>query len=261
MSAQSATELLVTLRDAAPERFTLQNAAGLAAWCGSPEDWRASAAAKKRNRAMPDQTGPEGFLHVFGAPNPPTPSGIAFDDEFMQEDFEESILDPIGAGWFWDRFLFLWGEGVETYERCLEAWHFALPPHTERMVVGRNAYGALLVNFDHNDMTDNRLWVVDPFGGTTWNDDDTDFMCWVYANAPRREWRNFFDRSVYDAWLATEPGVNMAIEHALVPKLPIQLGGTFELSNFQLEPLVEYYENTAPIFEKNLRGGFEPGAE
>ncbi len=45
MSVERATELLVTLRGAAPERFTLQNAAGLAAWCGSPEDWRAAAAA------------------------------------------------------------------------------------------------------------------------------------------------------------------------------------------------------------------------
>ena len=210
---------------------------------------------------MSDPSGPEGFLEVFGPPDPATSAGISFENEFRQEDFEDDILGPIGAGWFWDRFLFLWGEGVQQYEPCLEAWSFALPPHTERLIVGRNAYGALLVNFHHNDLEGNRLYVLDPLHASVWNHDEIGFGHWVAAFAPRRDWRDFFDRSVYDAWLATDPPVQMELEHCLAPKRPIPLDGTMELDNFQLESIVDYYKSTGPIYKKAHEGGFEPGAD
>ncbi len=203
-------------------------------------------------------TGPEGFLEVFGRPDPAAPCGLSFEDELVGEIFEEDILAPIGAGWFWDRFLYLFGEGLDRYEACLDAWSFILPPHQERKIVGRNAYGALLVNLEPNDLSENRVWVVDPLHASVWTNGEVGLQNWVYAFAPSRDWRNFFDRSAYDAWLATDPPVQMELEHCLAPKHPLSLDGTMDLSNFQLEPIIGHYETTGPIYKKLREGGFEP---
>ncbi len=207
-----------------------------------------------------EATGPEGFLEVFGRPDPAVPCGLEYTDELVADIFTEDLLTPIGAGWFWDRFLFMWGEGLDALEPCVEAWSFMLPPHEEHKILGRNAYGALLLQLEPNDFGQQSIWTLDPLWASCWTDGETEHLRWVYGRAPRLWWRNFFDRSAYDAWLATEPPVRMELEHCLAPKAPLSLGGTMELDNFQLEPIIGHYETRAPIFRKLREGGFEPGA-
>ncbi len=72
-----------------------------------------------------------------------------------------SQKEKIGAGFFRDRFLSLFGEGLEHLSACLDAWSFLVPTNDDRLVVGRNAYGAIAYVDDTNGATP-RLRIVDP---------------------------------------------------------------------------------------------------
>src|SRR3954454_18474880 len=93
----------------------------------------------------------EAFSAAFGKPDPATPPGLHFESDGFHEIMWRRNVDKIGAGWFRDRFLYLFGEGLEPLHACLDAWSFLVPPATsERMIVGRNAYGAIAFLDDPN---------------------------------------------------------------------------------------------------------------
>src|SRR4051794_29059524 len=86
----------------------------------------------------------DAFLARLGRPDPAAPNGLHFADAYDQQWWAQ-IHAEIGSGWYQNRFLYLFGEGLDTLEPCLTAWSFLVPAGVERMIVGRNAYGALLV--------------------------------------------------------------------------------------------------------------------
>src|SRR4051794_23878413 len=90
--------------------------------------------------------GLEHFAKVFGSPKPRTPSGLHFSPRRALADVWNDLMYPdVGAGWYWDRFLYLFGPGLDELHACLDAWPFLVAPRRpDRMILGRNAYGAIL---------------------------------------------------------------------------------------------------------------------
>jgi hypothetical protein len=86
----------------------------------------------------------EAFVKAFGKPDPATPNGVTFSMPGLQGSWE-SLHKEIGSGWYRDGFLYLFGEGLDALKPCLEAWSFLVPPCDDRVIIGRNAYGAILV--------------------------------------------------------------------------------------------------------------------
>jgi hypothetical protein len=49
----------------------------------------------------------------------------------------------LGAGWFKNRFIYMFGPGLEPLKACLDAWSFLVEPKEDRVILGRNAFGAI----------------------------------------------------------------------------------------------------------------------
>ena len=61
----------------------------------------------------------------------------------------------------------------------------------------------------------------------------------------------FLDETVYQAWRQTSDN-HLAAGEILAITEPISLGGAFQLNNFQVEPIEEYFATTGPIYRKAL---------
>ncbi len=190
------------------------------------------------------------LIRAFGPPSPETPPGLHF-----RGDWEALVWRKLhaqsGAGYYWDRFLFLFGEGLERLHACLDAWSFVVPDDgVERMIVGRNAYGTLLVLESPNDAGPrSRIAVLDPIGVTYRRHPDIDFVGLIGHWLPEKQLPDLLDRGVYDAW-RSRTGRYLEPEHILAPKKPLGLGGAMQLDNFQDEEILTYYRTTAPIYAR-----------
>src|SRR5262249_60011919 len=103
----------------------------------------------------------ERFKGALGSPTQEVPSGMTFSSRGQQ-----MIWDSLGipAGWYKGRFLYLFGQELAQFQPCLDAWSFIVPPgHPDRMIIGRNAYGALLVLEDGNKPGAEHVYMLDPF--------------------------------------------------------------------------------------------------
>lgn len=204
------------------------------------------------------------FRYTLGAPDPEAPNGLTFTAGTYRRYWQRRMHPAVGSGWFRDRFLYLFGDGLESLRPCLEAWDFLVPrEHPDRLIIGRNAYGALLVleGAQHGPRTEERVFVLDPLGVQYWTDPglrlDTMILRWF----PRGLMGPFADDRVYRQWRSVSagpdwkavsyaPGANLELSEALAPIVPLTLGGEFELSNFQVEPIVEYYQRTGEIYRR-----------
>src|ERR1051325_5024768 len=127
----------------------------------------------------------ESFTKVFGKPDPAVHNGIDY------RIWNKVLYAEIGAGWFNDGFLYLFGEGMRFMEQCLDAWSFLVHPCDDRMIVGRNAYGALLVLDNKNTPEHERMWILDPFSVTFATDDTLDFVSTIARALPGGELATF----------------------------------------------------------------------
>ena len=75
------------------------------------------------------------FVAGLGRPRPRARSGLKFAG-FGQGVWDQLYAD-IGAGFYQDRFYYLFGEGVDRLSACLDAWSFIVPPRARRMLRGR----------------------------------------------------------------------------------------------------------------------------
>jgi hypothetical protein len=39
----------------------------------------------------------------------------------------DKLHSEVGAGWYRDRFLYLFGENLEEFRPCVDAWSFLMP--------------------------------------------------------------------------------------------------------------------------------------
>ena len=191
----------------------------------------------------------EAFVAALGRPDPAAPPGLSFPDPVDQESWDY-LYPEVGAGYYLNRFLYLFGENVRSLQPCLEAWSFLLPPGNARVILGRNAYGALLILESANlSWVKARVYVLDPIGVVYRRNAQAAlgnlFGYWL----PNRALPNFFNSDIYDEWVA-KSGRYLADDEILGIKLPPGLGGSLALDNFQPEPIVRYYQTTGPIYAK-----------
>jgi hypothetical protein len=192
----------------------------------------------------------EKFLNALGKPDPaePASNGLVFSSGAAQRSWN-IVQQEIGSGWYLDHFLYLFGEGLETLQPCLDAWPFLVPPHPDRMIIGRNAYGALLVLENGNTMGTDLVRVLDPFTATYGGDPNLNLTSLVGRWLPNRVLEDFMDDRAFQAWVKANDAVP-ELDDVLGWKIPKGLGGTMDLDNLQLDGIVDYYQTTAPIYAK-----------
>ena len=190
----------------------------------------------------------DAFTKAFGRPDPAAPNGLHFGPAL--EDAWQSLYSEMGAGWFRDGFLYMFGEGLDALEPCLEAWSFLVPPCDDRIIFGRNAYGAILVLDNANDPEGGRerVFLLDPVT-VTFDGDPRWRLRNVISNwMPRGNLPTFTDDSAYRAWKDANGVDRLDLDDVLGIKVPKPLGGELVADNLQLDGIVEYYQTTAPIY-------------
>lgn len=195
--------------------------------------------------------GSDAFINSIGKPDIATPNGIHF-KKASGKIVWESLHEEIGSGWFLNRFLYLFGEELDQLEPCLNAWSFLVRPGIERMIIGRNAYGALLVA---EEPTKKGfvcpVYLLDPITVRYWHDPNLDFGSLIGYWLPEGQLLGFLDCSLYEAWVKVT-GDFLALDEVLGIKVPISLGGEITPENFQIERIIEYYQTTGPIYAEAL---------
>ena len=166
----------------------------------------------------------------------------------MNRGLSEAFLAEVGAGWFCDRFLYLLGEGLTELSACLEAWAFVVPPNPNRVIIGRNAYGAILVLDNASLPRIERVFVLDPFTVSYEEVPNARFVSFIGRALPEGEMEAFLDDRAYRAWLEQHHADRLEPQHVLGVKVPKGLGGELVPDNLQLEHIITYYQSTGPIY-------------
>jgi len=193
----------------------------------------------------------EVFISTFGKPDPAVPCGISFKGHNLAF-FWDELQQEIGSGWFLDRFVYLFGEGLDDFQVCLDAWRFLLPDNKERMVVGKNAYGAMLVAEEPSKHAlSSPIGILDPLTVSYQTDPNLIFSNLIGFYLPEKKLSQFLNTSLYDAWRKTLND-ELELHEILAIKVPLTLGGKMEASNFQPENIVDYYQTTADIYKNNI---------
>lgn len=190
----------------------------------------------------------QSFVPVFGAPAPSVSPALRFRDSFVQGVWERIYADT-GAGWFRDRFLLLFTKSLDRLKPCLDAWSFLVPAARDRVIVGRNAYGALLVVENANDMDTQHAYVLDPFLAVYWTAPSMHLFNMIGKWLPENRIPNFLDDRVYKSWVKKRKAP-LPDNVILAPKVPMGLGGKMAVSNVQEEDIVDFYKTSGPIYEK-----------
>jgi hypothetical protein len=185
------------------------------------------------------------FIRRFGRPSPRVESGLVFKDPLKQILWEQVYAD-IGAGWFLDRFVYLFGPGLERLRPCLEAWSFIVPSgHPDRMILGRNAYGALLV-MEHQGPVDESVHFLDPLIGRYWTDPRIGLMNLFGTWLPEGLIPDFLDRGPYESWVRIHG--TLSEDEILAPITPLYVGGAMSTENLQRQEICGYHRTAAAAF-------------
>ena len=189
----------------------------------------------------------EEFIGAFGAPDPATPAGLQLADSGTRSMWAR-LHPKIGAGWFRNGFLYLFGEGVDHLQTCLDARSFVVPPGKQRAILGRNAYGAILVLENEGDPDAERGYLLDPFMVAYTEIPRTRFVNIIARALPQNETGLFLDDGAYTDWREENAVDRIGVNDVLGIKVPRGLGGKLEASNLQLDDIENYYRTTAPIY-------------
>lgn len=185
------------------------------------------------------------FRKAMGKPDPVSPVGVHFDDDGEQLTFE-SYVEDVGAGWFKERFIYLFGEGLEPLVACVHAWRFLAGALPRAQVIGQNAYGALVVNLDRKTVN---VGIIDPWRIDFSTDPNFDVGGLIGSRLPDNELAGFLDDRLFRQWQKAT-GMSVDVGEMLSLKVPLALGGEATLENLELVPMVEYYEASGPVFAK-----------
>jgi len=188
--------------------------------------------------------GVDDFIKRVGTPDPPAPIGVPDEAHIIWPMFK----DRIGAGYFLDRFLYLFGEGLERLEECLDAWSFVVPPLDNRVILGCNAYGAILVLEHGDDASKEMVKVLNPLTVQYWGDPNLTFGSLIASWLPERRIPRFFDTEVYEE--DREENGDLDPFEILGIGVPLTLDGKMELDNFARQDIVAYYRDAAPAYKK-----------
>jgi hypothetical protein len=99
-----------------------------------------------------------------------------------------------------NRFIYLFGEGLEKLKTCLDAWSFMLPKNKDRIIIGRTAYGALFCLENANTPGQmKRVYVLDPLNLEYFGDENLDVALRSGRQEERRVSRPRRDSGVQEA--------------------------------------------------------------
>jgi hypothetical protein len=187
------------------------------------------------------------FKSGLGKPDPELPDGLRFGPRGPGA-LWKGLRREIRSGWFQDRFLQLFGEGLTELMPCLTAWSFIVPPSRDRVILGHNAHGALLVLEDASTGK-GRVHILDPFRVVYWSHPQLALMSLIALWLPQDQLPHFRDDSVYRAWRGKH-GTFLDDGEILAPRVPEGLGGEMTPANFQEEPIIDYYRSSGPIYAR-----------
>ena len=74
----------------------------------------------------------DAFVSGMGKPDIAMPNGLNFKNLYTKQLWEQ-VHNEIGSGWFLNRFVYLFGEGLHKLQPCLDAWSFLVKPDRERI--------------------------------------------------------------------------------------------------------------------------------
>ncbi len=195
----------------------------------------------------------DAFIKAYGTPDPHIPCRLRY-AQAWQHEVNDPLIAEIGSGHYRNGFFHLLGEDLEPLDALLDTWKFILPDEVPRTVIGRNAYGVLLVAEDlAEEDTAAQLCVLDPIRVGYHRDANwrvlNGLVTWLPGHYP-----NFMDDRIYSA-LAGNSNVRLEANEILAIKAPMSLGGLFEPDNFQRENIFDYYTTTAAIYAKYIANG------
>jgi hypothetical protein len=183
------------------------------------------------------------YARILGPPDPRLPSGLKLVSA-SDRAYWRLVYRDVGAGWYWDRFLFLFGAGVEELRGCLAAWSPLCGEDDERVVLGRNAYGAILFIDRAGRNASSRMRILDPFQLTCSSKDGENLQELFADVIPNNRYPAFFSNRLYEVWRKRE-GLGLAEDEILAPRRPEDEGGKWELANLAPEGLRAFFERTA----------------
>lgn len=191
----------------------------------------------------------ETFLSGVGPANPSQPYAFKF-EKMTDQMWLDLIAAEINAGWYQNRFLFLFGEGLNALNKCLDEWDFIFTEPKDRKVIGRNAYGALLIVENANDNGYiSSIGVLNPLNVSYFTNEHLIFSNLLGSWLPGKRLPDFHDTRLYDAFHKTT-GQYMTNDEMLAIKKPLTLGGTMSADNFQIENILDYYKTTGKIYRE-----------
>lgn len=201
--------------------------------------------------------GPQVFVDKFGQPKPVLANGIHFSEEWANMMWD-GVVQEVKAGYFMDQFLYLFGEGIRKFDALIESWSFLLPDEKERWVIGKNAYGALLLLENPSlEGTMGLVGLLDPLTVSYQQDNQLDLLGLVGNWLPEEPKPEFLDDSIYQEWRSQADNL-LDTQQILAIKQPLSLEGKMELANFQVENIFDYYQSTAEIYKKYLNHDTDP---
>lgn len=194
----------------------------------------------------------EAFLARFGKPDPAVDPELIFSNP-IDAKFWRDMHAEIGSGWYLDRFICLFSQGLEDLQPCLDAWSFLMETGPERKVIGRNAYGALLIAEDPSSKGYAcPVSLLDPLTLRYWKHPNLVFVNLLGRWLPDARLPGFLDTTLYEAWHKVT-GDYLELKEILAIKVPLALGGSLDANNFQIEEIANYYRTTGPIYEEALK--------
>ena len=187
------------------------------------------------------------FVERFGRPDPAQPNGLNFSEEWALGLWQDVVAET-GIGTYLDGFVRLFGRDLRALDTIPQHWSFLFRESKERWVIGRNAYGALLLlESPEEDGTMGFVGLLDPVTVSYFKDDNLDLLGLVGDWLPRDKLPNFLDDSVYRTF-----GESIGVDEILAIKTPLPLGGKMEPANFQVENIFDYYRTTGKIYAKRF---------
>jgi hypothetical protein len=192
------------------------------------------------------------LVKAFGPADPALPMGIRFHG-VLQRVWERETKQ-LSAGYYLDGFLRLMDAEIAPLSKALDAWSFLVPPAKDRMILGYNAYGSILV-LERANSGRGRVHILDPLRLAYSSNPGLDVRGTLEYFLPKRLLADFTDDAVYRSFMG---GDRLPHGYVLAPKRPEPLGGRLEKENLQVEEILAYYETTAPLYAASFAPRVSP---
>lgn len=196
-------------------------------------------------------SGIQAFKQRMGEPAPPAETPLTFEAPWAQSIWS-FFAEEAGTGYFLNGFVYLLGARARELDGLLDEWSFLFGNDEERWVIGKNAYGALLVleNPSENG-TKGLVGMVDPLEVRYVTNSQLTFISLLGRWLPQDLLPHFLDDYLYQT-LRKEADEDLAFNEILAIKSPLSLGGKMEAANFQVENIFDYYRTTGEIYAKRF---------